>query len=111
MYYNLRMVYITTPTKTVAKELGRLLLENRLAACVNILDGMESMYWWKGELVEEQECVLLVKTHYSRMKKLTNLVNKHHPYECPCIISYTITEDEGSADYRDWLYNESLAKN
>lgn len=111
MYYNLRMVYITTPTKTVAKELGRLLLENRLAACVNILDGMESMYWWKGELIEEQECVLLVKTHYSRMKKLTNLVNKHHPYECPCIISYTITEDEGSADYRDWLYNESLAKN
>jgi len=105
------MVYITTPTKTVAKELGRLLLENRLAACVNILDGMESMYWWKGELVEEQECVLLVKTHYSRMKKLTNLVNKHHPYECPCIISYTITEDEGNADYRDWLYNESLAKN
>ena len=80
MYYNLRMVYITTPTKTVAKELGRLLLENRLAACVNILDGMESMYWWKGELVEEQECVLLVKTHYSRIKKLTTLVNKHHPY-------------------------------
>ena len=111
MYYNLRMVYITTPTKTVAKELGRLLLENRLAACVNILDGMESMYWWKGELVEEQECVLLVKTHYSRMKKLTTLVNEQHPYECPCIISYTITEDEGSADYREWLYNESLAKN
>lgn len=105
------MVYITTPTKTVAKELGRLLLENRLAACVNILDGMESMYWWKGELVEEQECVLLVKTHYSRIKKLTTLVNKHHPYECPCIISYTIMEDEGNVEYRDWLYNESLAKN
>ena len=111
MYYNLRMVYITTPTKTVAKELGRFLLEKHLAACVNILDGMESMYWWKGELVEEKECVLLVKTHYSRMKKLTNYVNKYHPYECPCIISYTITEDEGSADYREWLYNESLAKN
>ena len=98
-------------SKTVAKELGRLLLENRLAACVNILDGMESMYWWKGELVEEQECVLLVKTHYSRIKKLTTLVNKHHPYECPCIISYTIMEDEGNVEYRDWLYNESLAKN
>jgi len=110
MYYNLRMVYITTPDNETAKDIGRLLLEKHLAACVNIVDGMESMYWWKGTLVEEKECILLVKTHYSRMKKLTTLVNEHHPYDCPCIISYTITEDEGSVEYRDWLYRESLAK-
>ena len=107
MYYNLRMVYITTPDKTTAKTLGhKKILTNHLAACVNIVEGMESMYWWRGEIKEEAECILLVKTHYSKMKKLTNLVNKNHPYDCPCVISYTITEDEGSEKYRNWLVNE-----
>ena len=107
MYYNLRMVYITTPDKATAKNLGRKILAKQLAACVNIIDGMESMYCWEGEIKEETECILLVKTHYSKMKKLTKLVNKHHPYDCPCVISYTITEDEGSVEYRNWLIKES----
>ena len=107
MYYNLRMVYITTPDKATAKTIGRKILKNHLAACVNIVDGMESMYWWEGKIIEDKECILLVKTHYSNMKQLTKLVNKHHPYDCPCVISYTITEDEGSEEYRNWLIKES----
>ncbi len=108
MYYNLRMVYITTPDKPTAKNLGHKILQKRLAACANIVDGMESMYWWEGKITEDKECILLVKTHYSNMKQLTKLVEKYHPYDCPCIISYTITEDEGSEGYRNWLFKESL---
>ena len=68
MYYNLRMVYITTPDKATAKTLGRKILTNHLAACVNIVDGMEYMYCWEGESLEESECILLVKSHYSKIK-------------------------------------------
>ena len=52
MYYNLRIVYITTPDKTTAKNLSHKILQNRLAGCINLIDGMESMYWWKGKITE-----------------------------------------------------------
>lgn len=110
MYYNLRIVYVTTPDKTTAKNLSHKILQNRLAACVNLIDGMQSMYWWKGKITERKECILLVKTHYSNMKQLTKLVEKYNSYDCPCVISLTITEDEGSEGYKNWLYNESKLK-
>ena len=110
MYYNLRIVYITTPDKTTAKNLSHKILQNRLAACINLVDGMESMYWWKGKITEGKECILLVKTHYSNMKQLTKLVDQYNSYDCPCVISLTITEDEGNEGYKNWLYNESKLK-
>ena len=54
--------------------------------------------------------ILLVKTHYSNMKQLTKLVEKYNSYNCPCVISLTITEDEGNEGYKNWLYNESKLK-
>lgn len=107
MYNNLRLIYITTSDKEQARTIGKDLVENRLAACVNIIDGMRSIYRWKGELVEETETILIAKTHYSKVKKLTKRVKKLHSYECPCVISLTITEDEGNEDYLNWLLDES----
>lgn len=107
MYNNLRLIYITTSDKEQARTIGKDLVENRLAACVNIIDGMRSIYRWKGELVEETEAILIAKTHYSKVKKLTKRVKKLHSYECPCVISLTITEDEGNEDYLNWLLDES----
>ncbi|MFN1835029.1 divalent-cation tolerance protein CutA [Balneola sp. MJW-20] len=108
MYKNLRLVYITTKDREEARSIGRKLVEEQLAACVNILDGMESIYMWDGEIHEENECVLLVKTHYSRIKKMTRRVKELHSYDCPCVITFTITEDEGNTDYLNWL--EKTAK-
>lgn len=107
MYNNLRLIYITTSDSEQAKSIGKDLVENRLAACVNIVDGVHSIYRWKGELVEEKESILIAKTHYSKVKKLTKRVKKLHTYECPCVISLTITEDEGNEDYLNWLLDES----
>lgn len=109
MYYNLRYIYITTSSKEEAKKIGRDLVENHLVACVNIIDGMESIYRWKGEIEESNECVLIAKTHYSKVQKLTNRVKELHSYDCPCIVSMTITEDEGNKNYLDWLSAESKA--
>lgn len=103
MYKNLRLLYITTPDKKEAKKIGRALIEENLAACANIIDGMESIYKWKGEIQEDNECVLIIKTHYSRVNKVTRRVKEMHSYECPCVISITLAENEGNEDYLDWL--------
>jgi periplasmic divalent cation tolerance protein len=107
MYKNLRLLYVTTSNKKEAQKIGRALVEQNLAACANIIDGMESIYKWDGEIREDQECVLLIKTHFSRVRKVTRLVKDMHSYEVPCIISLTITEDEGNAEYLEWVENNS----
>jgi periplasmic divalent cation tolerance protein len=107
MYNNLRLIYITTSSKEEAKKIGRQLVEHRLAACVNILDGMSSIYRWKEEIVEDNECVLIAKTHYSKVDALTDHVKHVHSYDCPCVVSMTITEDEGNKEYLNWLLDES----
>ena len=108
MYYNLRYIYITTSSKEEARTIGRDLVEKRLATCVNILDGMESIFWWEGEIQESQECVLIAKTAYFNVRALTERVKELHSYECPCVVSLTITEYEGNKDYLDWLITESM---
>lgn len=107
MYRNLRLLYVTTSSKKEARKIGLKLVEEDLAACVNILDGMNSIYKWKGKIEEDEECVLIVKTHYSRVRRVTRLIKEMHSYEVPCVISLTITEDEGNEEYLDWLENNS----
>lgn len=107
MYRNLRLLYVTTSDKKEARKIGRTLVEENLAACVNIIDGMNSIYKWEGEIQEDAECILIVKTHYSRVRKVTRMIKEMHSYEVPCVISLTITEDEGNEDYLDWLENNS----
>jgi len=62
MFYNLRLVYITTKDKQQAKSIGKTLVKEKLAACVNIVEGMESIYRWEGEIVEDTETILIAKT-------------------------------------------------
>lgn len=106
MYHNLRLAYITTSDKEEARKIGRSLVENKLAACVNIIDGMESIYEWKGELVEAKETILIAKTHYSKMAAINEHVKALHSYEVPCIISYSINEEGGNKEYITWLLNQ-----
>ncbi|MBO6793031.1 MAG: divalent-cation tolerance protein CutA [Balneolaceae bacterium] len=107
MYHNLRIVYITTSNNEEAVKIGRSLVEEELAACVNIIGGMKSIYRWEGKIEEAQECVLLVKTHYSKMKLLTKRVKELHSFDCPCVVSLTLTENEGNTDYIQWLLDNS----
>lgn len=107
MFYNLRLVYITTSDREEARSIGKTLVKERLAACVNILDGMESIYWWEGEIKEDTECVLIAKTPYHNMNALTERVKELHSYDCPCILSLQLTEQEGNQEYQRWLLNEA----
>lgn len=107
MHKNLRLIYITTETKDEATSIGRKIIEDNLAACVNIIPGMISIYRWKGKVAEAREAILVVKTHTSKVQALTDFVKQNHSYDCPCIISLNLAEGEGNQDYLNWLVEES----
>jgi len=107
MFYNLRLVYITTKDKQEAKTIGKKLVKENLAACVNIVDGMETIYRWEGEIVEDTEAILIAKTPYHNVRNLTTRVKDLHSYDCPCIITLQLTEQEGNKEYQQWLLKNS----
>lgn len=100
-----RSVYITTSNKDEARRIGKQLVTDRLAACVNILDGMNSIYWWDGEIQDDQEAVLIAKTRKDLMPNLIEKVKQLHSYDVPCVVSLPVME--GNPDYLQWIQNET----
>lgn len=101
----LLVVLITAPSMHVAEQLGRALVENKLAACVNILPGMRSIYVWKGAIQTDEEVLLLVKTSAALFSDgLVPAVKALHPYELPEIIALPI--QMGAPDYLEWVQQE-----
>ena len=98
-------VYMTAKDKEEARTIGKALVRERLAACVNIMDSMNSMYWWEGEVQEDTEAVIIAKTKKSLVEKLVNQVKALHSYECPCVVSWPITA--ANPDYLAWIARET----
>ncbi len=95
------LVYMTAADKAEARELGRYLVQAKLAACVNILDHMNSMYVWQGEFQDDQEAVIIAKTTEERVPALIAAVKERHSYECPCIVTLPISD--GNPDFLSWI--------
>ena len=100
-----RLVYITTDGVEKAQAIGASLIQARLAACVNIIDGMRSMYRWQGEVAEAQETVLIAKTREALVAPLTDLVRELHSYDCPCVVALPVTG--GNPEFLDWIAAET----
>ncbi|SDB47393.1 divalent cation tolerance protein [Desulfonatronum thiosulfatophilum] len=101
------MVYMTAENLDQAKVIARELIENRLAACVNVLEGMRSMYHWEGSIEESREVVVLAKTREELLPDLTRRVREVHTYDCPCIVSWPLTG--GHQPFLDWIGKETGA--
>ncbi|WP_321423100.1 divalent-cation tolerance protein CutA [uncultured Methanobacterium sp.] len=101
------MVYVTASGVEEAKRIARNLLEDKLVACANIIPKMESIYWWEGNLEEDVESILLLKTHSESVDKVIDRVKEIHSYQTPCVLEIQIKS--GSREYLDWLGN-SLKK-
>ena len=101
---NTSLVYITVGTKAEAVAIGNELVSHRLAASVNIIDQMNSIYHWDGELRYDSEVVMIAKTVSSKVPELTEIVKANHSYECPCILSIPTTG--GNPAFLDWIANE-----
>lgn len=101
-------IYIVCPDKKEARRVGRVLLKNRLAACVNIFP-IESFYWWKNKIVQDKEAVLLVKTLKKNFKRIETTVQKAHSYKIPCIVMLPVIKV--NQKYFDWLKEEVIRVN
>ncbi len=97
-------VLSTVPDIKKARQLAGLLVSRRLAACVQILPGLEAHYRWRGKKETSREVLLLIKTKISVYKKLEKVVLQNHPYEVPEVICLPIAK--GSKAYLDWLGEE-----
>lgn len=100
-----RLVYMTMENRDQAREIGRVLVRERLAACVNIIDQMNSIYWWEGKVQEENETVMIAKTRAALVPELTERVKKLHSYDVPCVVSMQLLE--GNQDFLDWIERET----
>jgi len=101
------VVLITTPSKDEAERIARHLIENRLAACVNIVPSVRSLYRWEGNICDETESLLIVKTQADRFDQLSREVKAHHRYTVPEIIALPIVQ--GSPDYLNWIQESTVA--
>ena len=98
-------VYTTYPSLVEAERIGRAVLERRLGACVNILPGMISHYWWQGKIERGEEVVMLIKTRASLGEAVRAAVKELHPYDTPAILVLPI--EGGEPGYLEWLMRET----
>ena len=91
----------TCPTLEIATQLANDVIEQQLAACVNIIPAIKSVYKWKGKIEHDSESLLIIKTMKQQLASLEKLVLKLHPYETPEFISMPI--ESGSKAYLDWI--------
>jgi periplasmic divalent cation tolerance protein len=98
---NKRLVLSTASSLEESKKIARELVERRLAACVNIVPKIESVYRWEGKVEEAQEFLLLIKTTESAVNRLREAIHQLHSYEVPECIALSI--EEGSAAYLKWI--------
>jgi len=102
------LVYTTWPSIVEAELAGRSIVEQRLAACVNILPGMISHYWWEGKIERAEEAVMIVKTRASLAERVATAVKELHSYTTPAIMVLAV--DEIDPAYEKWIVTETAAR-
>ncbi|XP_078164382.1 nitrogen regulatory PII-like, alpha/beta isoform X2 [Carex rostrata] len=101
------VVYVTVPNREAGKKLADSIIKERLAACVNIVPGIESVYWWEGKVQTDSEELLIIKTRESLLPVLTEHVKANHEYDVPEVIAMPITG--GNTKYLEWIKNSTKA--
>ncbi len=99
------LIYITAGGVDEARAIARELVTSRLAACANIIDNVNSLYWWNGEVQDDREAIIILKTREALISRLVERVKSMHSYECPCIVSLPIAE--GNPAFLEWIGTET----
>jgi periplasmic divalent cation tolerance protein len=102
------LLYTTYPSVVEAEQAGRALVERRLCACVNILPGMVSLYWWQGNIDRGEEVVMIIKTRASLAEPVRAAVKQMHSYSTPAILVLPVETVDPA--YLDWIMAETEAK-
>lgn len=99
------LVYVTTANPDEAARIGGVLVTERLAASVNILGEVRSIYRWENEIHDKWETLLIAKTHSLRVSELIDRIRSLHSYQCPCIVAWRL--DRGNDAYLNWIGRET----
>lgn len=102
------LVYTTAPDGETARSLARAVVEERLAACANILGAIASVYWWDGRVNEDDEVAMILKTTTGRVEALVGRLRQLHPYQCPCIVMLPVSG--GNPDFLAWVAAETACR-
>ena len=98
-------LYLTAASRGEAETIGRALVEERLAACANVLGAIRSFYRWEGVLCEDDETVLVVKTRRDLVQTVVARTKELHSYSCPCVVALPITD--GNPEFLSWIEQET----
>ena len=99
------VVYVTAPNIETAHKIAETLVEKRLAACVNIIPKINSIYWWEGKIERDEEVLLIIKSRREIFEKLSMAIKEIHPYNVPEIIALPIIK--GNKEYLEWINGET----
>ena len=102
---DLAVILVTASSRAEAEKISAVLLGERKAACVNIIPGVSSRFWWQGKIDSADELLLVIKTRISAIQDIIALVKKNHSYAVPEIIALPVID--GSADYLSWIREET----
>lgn len=101
MQYSYLLVTITVPSREVGQEIANVLVDGKLAACVNIVPGVSSVFAWQGNIEQDDELLLIAKTRSGLFDRLAATVKRVHPYDVPEVIAIPIVA--GSNEYLAWI--------
>lgn len=95
------VIFVTASSKKEARSIGSYLLKNKLVACVNILEGAVSYFWWKGKIDSAKETLLIIKARKEKLDKIVKAVKLKHSYSVPEIVAMPVIG--GNRDYLRWI--------
>ena len=95
------VVLVTCPTPSSARRMARVLLSKRLVACVNIVPGVDSWFWWKGKIDHSREVLLVLKTVVDKFESVRRSILAHHPYQVPEVLA--VASSNGHGPYLEWV--------
>jgi periplasmic divalent cation tolerance protein len=99
------LVYVTSASRDEALRIGRALVEERLAACANIYGEIRSIYRWEGQVQDDAEIVVILKTRAGLVERLSDRIRALHSYDCPCVVAVPITG--GNPEFLAWIGAET----
>ena len=106
---NVLFVYVTVADDAEAERISQAVVEERLAACANLLGDIRSVYWWDEKVCNGKEVAMILKTTEERKSELVERIKQLHSYDCPCITCFPITF--GNSDFLGWIKQETKNDN
>lgn len=101
---SIRVVLVSIP-RDEAREMATAIVEERLAACINIVPRIDSVYWWDDKIETDSESLMIIKTTAGRIEELIEYIEENHPYDLPEVLALPLTE--GLPDYIAWIKEET----